>query len=163
MRNMLATLLLSQGTPMLLAGDEFGRTQQGNNNAYCQDNEISWMNWDVSDERRDAEPLRAEADVACATSIRSCGASGFSPASSTRHSAIKDVTWINASGAEMRAEDWAGRQHALLRHADRRPGAADRHRPARRGRDAADRLQRLSRPGAVHAAGSTRAARDGRC
>ncbi len=46
-RNMLATLLLSQGTPMLLAGDEFGRTQAGNNNAYCQDNEISWLNWDI--------------------------------------------------------------------------------------------------------------------
>ncbi len=44
-RNLLATLLLSQGTPMLLAGDEFGRTQQGNNNAYCQDNEISWVDW----------------------------------------------------------------------------------------------------------------------
>jgi len=44
-RNMLATLLLSQGTPMLLAGDEIGRTQRGNNNAYCQDNEINWLNW----------------------------------------------------------------------------------------------------------------------
>ncbi len=44
-RNMLATLLLSQGTPMLLAGDEFGRTQQGNNNAYCQDNELTWVDW----------------------------------------------------------------------------------------------------------------------
>ena len=50
MRNLLATLLLSQGTPMLLAGDEFARTQQGNNNAYCQDNEISWVNWEL-DER----------------------------------------------------------------------------------------------------------------
>ena len=50
-RNMLATLLLSQGTPMLLAGDEFGRTQQGNNNAYCQDNEISWVNWDIGESR----------------------------------------------------------------------------------------------------------------
>src|SRR5207302_6545485 len=45
MRNFLATLLLSQGTPMLLAGDERARTQQGNNNAYCQDNEISWCDW----------------------------------------------------------------------------------------------------------------------
>ena len=44
-RNMLATLLLSQGTPMILGGDEFGRTQHGNNNAYCQDNEISWVDW----------------------------------------------------------------------------------------------------------------------
>ena len=47
-RNLMSTLCLSQGTPMLLAGDEFGRTQQGNNNAYCQDNEISWVNWELS-------------------------------------------------------------------------------------------------------------------
>ena len=50
-RNFLATLLLSQGVPMLVAGDEFGRTQQGNNNAYCQDNEISWLNWDKKDDK----------------------------------------------------------------------------------------------------------------
>jgi glycogen operon protein len=43
---MLATLLLSQGTPMLLAGDEYGRSQNGNNNAYCQDNELNWIDWD---------------------------------------------------------------------------------------------------------------------
>ena len=49
-RNFLATLLLSQGTPMLLAGDEFARTQQGNNNAYCQDNEISWVDWKIGEE-----------------------------------------------------------------------------------------------------------------
>ena len=51
MRNLLATLFLSQGVPMLCGGDEIGRTQQGNNNAYCQDNEISWYDWDL-DERR---------------------------------------------------------------------------------------------------------------
>ncbi len=50
-RNFLATLLLSQGVPMILAGDEMGRTQQGNNNAYCQDNEISWLDWEHRDER----------------------------------------------------------------------------------------------------------------
>ena len=44
-RNMLATLLLSQGVPMICGGDEMGRTQQGNNNAYCQDNEMSWVDW----------------------------------------------------------------------------------------------------------------------
>jgi isoamylase len=54
MKNFLAILLLSQGTPMLLAGDEFGRSQQGNNNAYCQDNEISWMDWTL---------LRKEGDL----------------------------------------------------------------------------------------------------
>src|SRR6195256_1717693 len=48
-RNIMATLLFSQGTPMIVAGDEFGRTQQGNNNAYCQDNEISWLNWDLGE------------------------------------------------------------------------------------------------------------------
>ena len=52
MRNMLATLLLSQGTPMLLAGDEFGRTQEGNNNAYCQDNEVSWVDWNIDAKAR---------------------------------------------------------------------------------------------------------------
>src|SRR5262249_9096478 len=46
-RNFLATLVLSQGVPMLLAGDEMGQTQRGNNNAYCQDNEISWLNWNL--------------------------------------------------------------------------------------------------------------------
>ena len=51
-RNLLATLVLSQGTPLLVAGDEMGRTQRGNNNAYCQDNETSWVDWDLDDERR---------------------------------------------------------------------------------------------------------------
>jgi len=49
-RNMLATLFLSQGTPLILAGDEFGNSQDGNNNSYCQDNEIGWLNWDAADE-----------------------------------------------------------------------------------------------------------------
>ncbi len=52
-RNMLASMFLSQGVPMLLAGDEFGRTQQGNNNAYCQDNEISWVDWNWSTEQKE--------------------------------------------------------------------------------------------------------------
>ena len=51
-RNFLTTLLISQGVPMLLGGDEFGRTQNGNNNAYCQDNELSWVHWDLDDEAR---------------------------------------------------------------------------------------------------------------
>src|SRR5262249_18234185 len=52
-RNLIATLLLSQGVPMLLAGDEFLRTQHGNNNAWCQDNEISWVNWNLAAENAD--------------------------------------------------------------------------------------------------------------
>ena len=54
-RNILMTLLLSQGTPMLLAGDEFGRSQQGNNNAYCQDSEISWLDWKIEDKGRNLQ------------------------------------------------------------------------------------------------------------
>ena len=50
-RNFIATLMLSRGIPLLLAGDEIGRSQQGNNNTYCQDNELSWLNWAVRDER----------------------------------------------------------------------------------------------------------------
>ena len=49
-RNFLTTLFLSQGVPMLVAGDELGRTQHGNNNAYCQDNELNWINWDKKDD-----------------------------------------------------------------------------------------------------------------
>jgi pullulanase/glycogen debranching enzyme len=73
---MLATLLLSQGTPMLLAGDEFGRTQQGNNNAYCQDNEISWLNWDSG---RQGQVLisSCRSCARCAINIRSCAATAF--------------------------------------------------------------------------------------
>src|SRR5262249_27134691 len=51
-RNLLATLLLSQGVPMLLAGDELGHTQRGNNNAYCQDNELTWLDWEPGDRDR---------------------------------------------------------------------------------------------------------------
>ena len=52
-RNFMTTLLLSQGVPMLLAGDELSHTQQGNNNTYCQDNELTWLNWDLTDEQQD--------------------------------------------------------------------------------------------------------------
>ena len=64
MRNHLTTLLLSTGVPMLTAGDELGRTQQGNNNAYCQDNEISWIDWKSVDE--DLLALRRPARSGCA-------------------------------------------------------------------------------------------------
>ena len=59
---MMATLLLSQGVPMLLAGDECRRTQRGNNNAYCQDNEISWFDWRLLQQQPRPAPLRAGPD-----------------------------------------------------------------------------------------------------
>ena len=68
-RNLLATLLLSQGVPMLLGGDELGRTQGGNNNAYCQDNEISWFDWEIGEDD-DAARVHAPADRAAARASR---------------------------------------------------------------------------------------------
>ena len=73
-RNLLATLFLSQGVPMLLAGDEIGHTQKGNNNAYCQDNEISWVNWAMDDEAHARVPGRV---VSCGGSTR-CSVAGIS-------------------------------------------------------------------------------------
>jgi glycogen operon protein len=106
MRNMLATLLLSQGTPMLLAGDEFARTQNGNNNAYCQDSEISWVHWNIEEKgasminfvkrltklRRDFPILRRNR---------------FFTGALDEDLDIRDVTWINATGAPMSDEEWS--------------------------------------------------------
>jgi len=105
-RNLLATLLLSQGTPMLLAGDECGRTQQGNNNAYCQDNEISWLNWDLSSEGkalvqfvRQLTALRHQYPI-----LRR---NRFLTGAYDEELDVKDLTWINASGSEMTGEQWS--------------------------------------------------------
>ena len=106
MRNMLATLLLSQGTPMMLAGDEFGRTQQGNNNAYCQDNEISWVNWDIKESGQALIRF-----VQKLTSMRRkypiLRRSRFLSGEMNERIGIKEITWINASGAEMQADQWS--------------------------------------------------------
>ena len=105
-RNFLATLLLSQGTPMMLAGDEFGRTQQGNNNAYCQDNEISWLNW-----QHDEKAERLTRFVRRLTALRHkypiLRRNRFLTGAVDDELDVKDLTWINASGAEMQSEDWS--------------------------------------------------------
>jgi len=105
MRNMLATLLLSQGTPMILAGDEFGRTQGGNNNAYCQDNEVSWLDWDLPEWAKGQVSLvqrltRLRHDYPILRRGR------FFTGTPIDALDVKDVTWINASGAEMEFRDW---------------------------------------------------------
>ena len=78
MRNMFATLLFSQGIPMICGGDEVARTQQGNNNAYCQDNEISWTNWHLDKGRK--ELLAFVSKLICVWIIRCCTAVASSPA-----------------------------------------------------------------------------------
>jgi isoamylase len=105
MRNMLGTLLLSQGTPMVLAGDEFGRTQRGNNNAYCQDNEISWLDWTLA--KRNQAPI---AFVQKLTTLRHkypmLRRNRFLTGEYNEELGVKDVTWINANGSEMQASQW---------------------------------------------------------
>ena len=104
-RNLLATLLLSQGTPMLLAGDEFARTQQGNNNAYCQDNKISWFNWDI-----DARGVQLTEFVRTLCALRHkypiLRRNRFLTGELDSELDIKDLTWIHTSGNEMAAGDW---------------------------------------------------------
>ncbi len=104
-RNMLGTLLLSQGTPMILAGDEFGRTQQGNNNAYCQDSEISWVNWQI-DEKGQALIRFVQKLTWLRSRYPILHRSRFLTGVYNEELGVKDVTWINASGAEMADEDW---------------------------------------------------------
>jgi glycogen operon protein len=105
-RNLLATLLLSQGTPMLVAGDEFGRTQQGNNNAYCQDNEISWLNWDYG-ERGEALIRFAQKLARLRLRYPILRRNLFLTGQYNEELGVKDITWINANGGEMEESHWA--------------------------------------------------------
>ncbi len=105
MRNMLATLMFSQGTPMLLAGDEFSRTQHGNNNAYCQDNEIGWVDWRLDEEGRDLlEFTRRLASLRRAYPIMRRGR--FLVGHYNEELGVKDVTWLAPGGEEMTEENW---------------------------------------------------------
>ena len=105
-RNFLATLLLSQGTPMILAGDEFGRTQGGNNNAYCQDDEISWLNWDIP-----AAGQELTRFVRRLTRFRRTypilRRERFLTGDYNEEFQIKDVTWITPASTEMTDENWS--------------------------------------------------------
>ncbi|HSI89780.1 MAG TPA: glycogen debranching protein GlgX, partial [Adhaeribacter sp.] len=103
-RNLLATLFLSQGVPMLVAGDEISRTQQGNNNAYCQDNEISWLNWAEADQEllqftRQLIKFRREHPAFCrrrwfqGQPIKGIG--------------LEDIAWFLPDGSEMSDEHWS--------------------------------------------------------
>lgn len=111
-RNFLVTMMLSQGVPMLLAGDELSHTQNGNNNTYCQDNELTWLNWTL-DERQQAfldfvvrvtriwfeQPVLQRRQFFQGRSIRGKG--------------IMDVSWFNPDGKDMTDDHWTGRTHCL--------------------------------------------------
>ncbi len=103
--NLLATLLLSQGVPMLLGGDEMGRTQRGNNNAYCQDNELSWVDWKL-DERRKRLLEQVRRLVALRRKHPVLRHTRFLTGDYIWHSEVKDLAWLRPDGDEMRPEDW---------------------------------------------------------
>ena len=104
-RNMLATLLFSQGTPMLLAGDEIGRSQNGNNNAYCQDNETSWVNWQYPDEGAQLNRF-VQRLVALRARYAVLRQSRFLTGEWNEELGLKDSTWLAPSGREMTADNW---------------------------------------------------------
>jgi glycogen operon protein len=126
MRNLLATVFLSQGVPMLLAGDEFGRTQQGNNNAYCQDNEISWIDWSLL-ERNAALAEFAHRLIDLRRSRLWLRRDTFLKGSQ-RAAAARDVAWLHPSGREMSEADWNDselRALAILMNAGATSGKSD--------------------------------------
>lgn len=106
MRNFLATLFLSQGVPMLRGGDEFGATQRGNNNAYCQDNEISWLDW-----KRDEHAQQLQDFTSQLIRFRLAHPIFHQPHFFKGHDlhgiGTKDLTWISADGSEMTDDSWA--------------------------------------------------------
>jgi isoamylase len=108
MRNIMATLMLSQGTPMISHGDEFGRTQSGNNNVYCQDSQLSWMDWSLLDKNSDlldftrkvtalrkAHPVFRRRRFFDGEPIRS-------------GDEVRDIAWLTPAGKEMQHQDWGG-------------------------------------------------------
>ena len=116
-RNLLATLLLSQGTPMILAGDEFGHTQRGTNNAYAQDNEITWLDWDaVDDEGRSLREFTRRL-TAIRRTYPILHRGRFLSGERNEELDVKDVTWLAPDGVEMGAAHWSdggARSFAML-------------------------------------------------
>ena len=104
-RNLLATLILSQGVPMLVAGDEIGNTQQGNNNAYCQDNEISWLDWNLDQPKQELLEF-SKFVIRIFHQHPVFRRRNFFQGRQLRGSHIKDLMWFRPDGHEMSDEDW---------------------------------------------------------
>ncbi|MFC7457769.1 glycogen debranching protein GlgX [Brachybacterium sp. GCM10030267] len=114
-KNLMATLLVSQGVPMILHGDEMGRSQGGNNNTYCQDNEISWMEWDLDSDQREMLwftqqmiALRREHPIFRRRRFLQ------GDVRDDAESSLPDVEWIGTDGAQMSAEDWDAAENKCL-------------------------------------------------
>jgi len=132
-RNFIATLILSEGVRMLVGGDEMGRTQQGNNNAYCQDNEVSWVNWDLN--QRDKNLLaftRHVLDVFHSNPV--LRRRTFFTGRPIATDGEKDLAWIRPDGQEMTDDDWANQGNqvlAMLIHGQATDEVDERGRPVK--------------------------------
>ena len=104
-RNLLATALLSQGVPMLLAGDETGRSQKGNNNAYCQDSEPFWMDWRLDEDKRKLLAF-AQRVIALRRAHPVFRRRDFYRGRPVRGLGVKDIAWLRPEGGEMSDEEW---------------------------------------------------------
>jgi glycogen operon protein len=105
-RSMLATLLFSQGVSMILAGDEISHTQKGNNNAYCQDNELTWLNWDLNEEQRSLLKF-VQKCIAIVKEEPVLQRRRFFHGHAIHGGEAADIAWLETSGAEMSEEDWS--------------------------------------------------------
>jgi glycogen operon protein len=104
-RNFLTTLLLSQGVPMICGGDEIGRTQRGNNNAYCQDNEISWYEWNLDDRKKSLLEFTTKL-IELRRTHPNLRRRKFYQDRAIHHSQLKDIAWYRADGQEMKEDEW---------------------------------------------------------
>ena len=126
--NLMATLCLSNGVPMIVAGDERGRTQRGNNNPFCQDNEISWIDWRPDDAWLDVYEL-TRAALALRKQHPALRQRHWFEGRPTMRGGAKDLAWLHPSGREMSGDDWyddaLGRgRHVRLRRPPALPRAA---------------------------------------
>jgi isoamylase len=112
-RNLLATLLLSQGTPMICGGDEFARTQNGNNNAYCQDNEISWFDWNWNDEQRALIDFTRHV-LTLRRQHPALHRSSFFRGRTIQDSDLNDLAWFRHDGQPMSEKDWTNSETRAL-------------------------------------------------
>ncbi len=133
-RNLLATLFLSQGVPMIPAGDEFGRTQQGNNNAYCQDNEISWLDWGLDDARKDLLDFVGRI-VALRRAHPTFRRQHFFEGRAIHGTGLRDIVWYDPSGTEMSDEQWRAHHARCLGMYFDGAAIAEQDRRGRRVRD----------------------------
>ncbi|OBJ63092.1 glycogen debranching protein GlgX [Mycobacterium colombiense] len=114
MRNFWATLMLSQGTPMIAHGDEFGRTQNGNNNVYCQDSELSWMDWSLVDKNADLLAFARRVSTLRKRHPVFRRRRFFEGEPIRTGDEVRDIAWLNPSSREMTHEDWGESIHKCV-------------------------------------------------